>query len=337
MTHQFHKGRILTFDIAKALAIILVAIGHFDVEPSPSFYEKFRETIYTFHMPLFMFVSGFLCVKSIDKTSYLKFLHKKFLRLMLPYFVTSIIILVIKLCSEKYLPVEHPVRFHDFLEILWLPKAGYFLWFVYALWWMMMIAPVFNTQKLRILFLLLTIPLYFLCNRLPELFCIRETARFAVYFAAGLTAYDGFMKPSIRLCCRISSYFFPLLSAIAVFYSIENVTIMNSAWLLLTALSGISFSIIISNLIQHSENMCVKNTLYAISGASYIIYLFHTTFMGFAKAILVKLHFFSEGNLFIHYSMAELIVPILCGVFIPFLLYKYILKRYGFTRILFGL
>lgn len=54
--------RYYTIDIAKAIAIVLVAVGHFEVEPMPEFYKCLNIIIFTSHIPLFMFASGFLCV-----------------------------------------------------------------------------------------------------------------------------------------------------------------------------------------------------------------------------------------------------------------------------------
>ena len=143
----------------------------------PQFYRYLIDVIYTFHMPLFMFVSGFLCIATMKKTSYMKFISKKFFRLMVPYFVTSVIIIFIKLLTEKVQPVDHPVTVSDFIEILWLPKAGYFLWFVYALWWMMVIVPLFDTPAKRRVFLLISVVLFLINPYFPRLFYLHETAR----------------------------------------------------------------------------------------------------------------------------------------------------------------
>lgn len=338
MNPVYPKKRFFTLDIARALAIILVAIGHFDVEPMPGFYQTLRRIIYLFHMPLFMFVSGFLCVGSLTKKSYLNFIKDKFMRLMVPYFTVSVIVICIKLLTERFMPVDHPVTAWDFIEILWLPKAGFYLWFVYALWWMMVIAPVFKTPGRRIVFFLLTVPFYFCFNIFPETFCLKQTAQFAIYFSAGMVMYDVFRRIPIRKIC---------LAAFILFFPMAYITV-SGCWLagvfkplvaifyLLTAFSGIGFSIAISNALENHGTGMIRSALYAISAASYIIYLFHTTFMGFAKAILVKLNFFAGANLMLNYTIAELIVPILAGVVVPSLLYL-LLKRFHITRLLFGL
>lgn len=56
------KTEIIWIDIVKAIGIILVVIGHY-IEPYRSLnyvYNGIYILIYTFHMPLFCFASGFL-------------------------------------------------------------------------------------------------------------------------------------------------------------------------------------------------------------------------------------------------------------------------------------
>lgn len=337
---SYPQKRYYTLDIARAIAIILVAVGHFNIEPMPQFYRYLIDVIYTFHMPLFMFVSGFLCIATMKKTSYMKFISKKFFRLMVPYFVTSVIIIFIKLLTEKVQPVDHPVTVSDFIEILWLPKAGYFLWFVYALWWMMVIVPLFNTARKRMVFLLIAILLFFFNSHFTTMFCLHETARFMIYFASGCVVYDILKKIPVRALCLTSFFAFPVLAVILI---INPIAVISQSWLLsqllilATAFSGIGFTLVVSNALENHAAPKIRHLLFSLSTASYIIYLFHTTFMGFSKAALTKIHFFQSGNLMVHYSVAELIVPLFSGVVLSYLLYKYILTRYNITRKLFGL
>lgn len=329
--------RYETIDIAKAIAIILVAIGHFEMKPEPDFYRSLRTIIYTFHMPLFMFASGFLCVATWKPQSYQNFIFKKFRRLMIPYFVTSIIIIAIKLVTASVLPVDNPVAPIDFITMLWLPKAGYFLWFVYALWWMMMIYPIFNTKRRRILLFLLSIPIYMLHNCFPHIFCFNEAARMVVYFAAGTVCFDLLSTVFIKKLCGVCTGIYPILAAIAVCSIFDRESISGRIFVLITAFAGIGFSIVVSYIINKYSLKGIKEILYKIAGTSYIIYLFHTTFMGFAKGIISKSHFLSSGDLFVNYTIAEILVSIIAGVLIPYLLCRYVLARFALSRDLFGL
>ena len=67
----------------------------------------------------------------------------------------------------------------------------------------------------------------------------------------------------------------------------------------------------------------------------YIIYLFHTTFEGFAKALLHKLHI-HVVNADVTFALGALFV-ILCGVICPMLLHRLVLQRNKVCRFLFGL
>ena len=53
-------NRIISLDIAKAICIILVVVGHYVPDNSPEWYKLMHDVIYTFHMPLFMFASGYI-------------------------------------------------------------------------------------------------------------------------------------------------------------------------------------------------------------------------------------------------------------------------------------
>ncbi len=99
---------------------------------------------------------------------------------------------------------------------------------------------------------------------------------------------------------------------------------------------GILFIIEISNTIEKyakKAGSCL-NTIMLVSASSYIVYLFHTTFEGFAKALCHKLSL--DSNVW-YVFVSESVFVILVGVVVPVILYKYVLKRYNITRILFGL
>lgn len=80
--------RITYIDKLKGIAIIFVVMGHvvefgFNIKHSP-----FNLFYSSFHMPLFMFLSGLFAYKSFirwNTKEALSFLKKKFLRVLLPF------------------------------------------------------------------------------------------------------------------------------------------------------------------------------------------------------------------------------------------------------------
>lgn len=85
--------RIEWIDIAKGIGIILMVLGHLGIP------HWLHNWIYSFHMPLFLFLSGL--VFKVDGCSFRKLLKKRFLQLMVPYIGFSIIVFT----GNKFLPV----------------------------------------------------------------------------------------------------------------------------------------------------------------------------------------------------------------------------------------
>ena len=69
-------NRLISIDIAKAICIILVVIGHYNPDNAPEWYHTINLFIYTFHMPLFMFASGYVYAATIGNLRGGEFLYK---------------------------------------------------------------------------------------------------------------------------------------------------------------------------------------------------------------------------------------------------------------------
>ena len=115
--------RILSLDIARAICIILVVIGHYYPENSPGWYDSLHGLIYSFHMPLFMFASGYVYMATNKERNYGKFVWKKVKRLMIPYVVTSFIVITLKLLMEGNAYVQNPVSLDSYLRVFYGPSG----------------------------------------------------------------------------------------------------------------------------------------------------------------------------------------------------------------------
>ena len=92
--------RILYFDSLKFFAIWLVVFGHYLMEidcGSVGFYTN--QVIYTFHMPLFIMISGFFAQKG--EPSFSNLIIKKTTTLLLPVVIWTAIIVIYSLLSSK--------------------------------------------------------------------------------------------------------------------------------------------------------------------------------------------------------------------------------------------
>ena len=91
LDHSMQSERNKTIDALKGFTIILVVLVHAiqrNIIDSES--NIVRCLISSFHMHLFMFLSGYVIAHSISKPEY-KWLFKKFFRLMIPFLIWSII------------------------------------------------------------------------------------------------------------------------------------------------------------------------------------------------------------------------------------------------------
>ena len=150
------RKHFAALDIAKIACIILVVIGHYDPAQAPVHYNNILKVIYTFHMPVFLFISGFLYVMTLRDISFKSFITKKIKRLAIPYLVTSAIIITIKLLSQGNAKVDHPVTAWSYFKMFYLPEAGYFLWFIIALFVMFLVLYFFKSKQARLILFLIS-------------------------------------------------------------------------------------------------------------------------------------------------------------------------------------
>lgn len=103
------KERLLYIDALRGFAIFLVVLGHILIFNG---YEKsiITTTIYSFHMPLFMFISGYVARYSYKKIEDIKSFYntvlRKFITILLPYIVFCVFVRPLFFCSPmNYLAV----------------------------------------------------------------------------------------------------------------------------------------------------------------------------------------------------------------------------------------
>jgi fucose 4-O-acetylase-like acetyltransferase len=136
------KERNLYLDILKSITIILVIVGHCIQYGSGMdyliyggfFYNKVYVFIYSFHMPLFMLISGYLFYSSCKDKTWTSLLFKKFKQLIITLFCWSFITLIVQII--KILAGASNQVF-SFIWIFQTILSGFWggPWFLWSLWW----------------------------------------------------------------------------------------------------------------------------------------------------------------------------------------------------------
>lgn len=324
-----NKPRLVALDIARMVCIILVVIGHYDPSNAPSHYSNMLSVIYTFHMPVFLFISGYLYIITRKEESFNAFITKKIKRLAIPYLVTSAIVITIKLLTQGNAQVDHPVIAMSYLKMFYLPEAGYFLWFIWTLSLSFIIVFFFKTKQARLMLFITSLIISFLPSCGIDIFCLRQTQEMFVYFLVGVVIADyapGLFKVGV----------IPTIIILLLFIGCEAYYIQNQDSVLMYRLLAFVGIATVMTLCHNSEKYLpvLARSCMVLAPSVYVIYLFHTTILGFAKAAFAKMPFLVNNFGFTFYLQA--ICGIVCGVLIPILLYHFVIKQSKILRLLFG-
>ena len=146
------KTREKWVDDIKVIACILVVLGHFfqsmtkaSIMPENDLYKWFNTTIYYFHVPLFFICSGYLYQKYSKVNSlgsWRRNVAKKMLALGVPYATFTTATWVLK----KVFSSSVNDQIGGLGDTLFLhPTAPY--WYLYALFFIFLVTPTFNSVK----------------------------------------------------------------------------------------------------------------------------------------------------------------------------------------------
>ena len=107
------------------LAIIFVVFGHMSGVPTGIFTFDEWFPFYSFHMPLFLFISGYFYKEKNDQEIG-RFLLKKTKNLLLPYYICNLIFLVLQTGLSKLgFSIGHTFSFYNWIVWPWVHTQPY--------------------------------------------------------------------------------------------------------------------------------------------------------------------------------------------------------------------
>lgn len=124
-------------DIAKGIGIILVVVGHCIPDAtsaggiSDDCLRWVDSVIYSFHMPLFFFISGYLAAPRTANFSVRELLKKRVSRLLIPYFFVGLCYMPFKLVLSAF--ANKPYDIGNLWQIVLGVNPMGELWFLYVL------------------------------------------------------------------------------------------------------------------------------------------------------------------------------------------------------------
>ena len=169
-----NKNRLYFFDNLKFILITLVVIGHFLMFSSKDDYAMGNFLfIYSFHMPLFVFVTGFFAKRIISADGNRRL--NKIISFFIIYLIYKLFIFLI--CNYVY-NVEYVFNFFTESEAPWY-LLGCIIW--------IMITVIFTEVKPKYLFIFSFICFLFISydNNIVDQFCLSRVLIFYPFYLLG--------------------------------------------------------------------------------------------------------------------------------------------------------
>ena len=173
-------------DIAKGLGILFVILGHAlkQTGVETPFYQTVITVIYSFHMPFFFLLSGFMAVGAFRASTLAEkgaWIRKRAARLLIPYFVIGILYVPVKLVLSRY--ALKPYRLTDVWRLLIGENPDTVLWYLYVLFWISTVVVLLVREQTCRLWVIIALQISLIAYRfdLPW-----RTARFAFFFLLGM-------------------------------------------------------------------------------------------------------------------------------------------------------
>ncbi len=308
--------RQIAVDRAKGLGIALVVWGHLATAATPGLPTWFYisvTAIYSFHMPLFMYLSGFVFfLSNSDKRFWdtpALYVWKRFDRLMIPCVIFAIVVILGKYFLMTNNPFGSINYFSDaigseFLQTLENTPGNPVLsiWYLIVLFIYSLITPFLTQFVPKAIYLLCFIGLVLWLFNFTEKYYIERIAQYFIFFAVGgLIAIH-----KDRILPLLSAYYIP---AFIVFASLCYLTLGNDLALLIVGLASLpAFHGLFLQAFWR------KDKLFLFLGKnSMAIYLINTIVIGLGQILYTRYFPYTEGWFFVYSPILflfGLLVPI---------------------------
>lgn len=307
------RKRLTDIDIAVGISIILVVYGHLQFQLDlPKWYLHSRNFIYKFHMPLFMFFSGFIMSLSYYKIKnfiqYLDFMKKKINKFLPAYLFFSLTFLIYDTYQTGFDMNELKVNLMNILFIPSKAPAG-FLWYVYILLQFYFILPILKifTKKYWYLLIVFGFSLHFF--DITYFFNLNLFCFYFIFIFLGILANSN-----------IDKYYFFIEKFGLIFLTIFIALIFSYDLISSKLLLGLISIPAIHYISLKLKKLVISKQIAQVGKFTYYIYLMNTLVMGSLYTILISFFKF-EINITI------LLLLFISGIFMPIYIYKKLISK----------
>ena len=136
--------------MARGIGILLVVLGHAMKQTGVTnpVIDILDQIIYSFHMPLFFVLSGFVSVKILRYSKWderIGYIKNRAIRLLIPYFVMGILYMPLKYVLSRF--ARNSYDFSSAWMLIFGENPNTTMWFLYTLFWVSVITVIFVRKQ----------------------------------------------------------------------------------------------------------------------------------------------------------------------------------------------
>lgn len=316
------KERLQWLDLARGMGMILVVIGHMlrglvstHLWPAGALADWIDYSLYTFHMPLFFYLSA-LNVRASLRRGPRAFLMGKIWNIAYPYFLWSLIQGGIIMAMGR--GVNMPVSGADLADIWFRPFAQF--WFLYALMICHVLAALVPRCRAMLVLAALAFVVFELLSARPALsLTLHDLPAYAVGLCGFRSAAD---LPRYRTAWLLTASL-AFAAAVAVGGALSGMDAAGVASVPAEIL-GILCVVLFSRILQHYS----VSWLAAVGRMSMTIYILHLLAGAGTRIIMQRLHApLNQYGYLLLCTSAAIILPMACHVLLQ---RRHLLGPFGF-------
>jgi fucose 4-O-acetylase-like acetyltransferase len=289
------KVRRRDLDCAKGLGILLVVFGHIVARDPPTgneWYTLLKDGVYQFHMPYFMYLSGYVTFLSgaarVTPAAWPLMVSKRAFRLLLPFVIFGIAIVIGKMIAAHFMYVDNlPDSITGALRgLLWntdfSPATS--VWYIGVLFVFCALAPpLIWLGRGRIQLLLgLAAAVYFL--PVPHVLYLNLISKFAIFFALGGLAAEAGERWLGWIDRATGWMILALLTALTCTLAFPQTLPFPVTYLLCGVLSIPALHGLVRKPMLSSSQLLLR-----VGSFSAVIYLLNTPCIGLVKGLTLRL------------------------------------------------
>lgn len=313
------RERLIGLDVAKGIAIILMVYGHTNRIGSMS--EAFNvlvDYIYTFHMPLFLLISGYLFLPIYNPKKAIK---KTLNKIFLPYIIfISIYILLLFYINSLGIITSNTIEEFSFTlyidKVFFHPIGSY--WFLHTLIIYQVVLSfsfMMNRDKINWKFFII---FFILILLLKEYIGIKILINNIGFLIIGFLLRQGNIS--------LPSNIFSIILISIILFTYESSMIREEFFLQVILVLALLSSIMFFS--DKTKSLLITNFISYVGRNTLVILLFHAFYVNFMKVFMT--FFLKIDNSGILFSVSTLFITVYASIFTAYILDYLKISKYIF-------